>query len=62
MKYLLLAAIATLAGCATPQPYNPVAAQCEYESAIATAGIRNPITAGIQQGQIFNQCMSIRGR
>lgn len=63
MKTIITIALTlTLAACAgAPQgPYNPIAAQCEYEADIAIAGIVNPIMAGVQKGQLMNRCMQIR--
>lgn len=56
-------AILTLTACTSIQPagpYNPITAQCEYEADIAIANIQNPITAGVQKGQLYQRCVQIR--
>ena len=61
MKLIITIALsALLTACAAPVYQDPIAAQCDYESDVATANINNPIMAGMQKVQMFNKCVQIR--
>lgn len=62
MKTAFALFVVVLSSCSVQPtgPYDPIAAQCEYEADVAISGIQNPIAAGVQKGQLFSQCMRIR--
>lgn len=70
MKTIVILTALLLTACGAPRPFvnaygqtapSQIVAECRYEAAKATAGIRDGFSAGFQEGNLTRQCLAIKG-